>query len=1135
MVMLLKDSEAAVKSRSNIDVHGAFCTYRGQRFYQITNYHRMSNFFMSVVSAYDHWLFISSNGGLTAGRQHSDRALFPYYTEDKITDMAHCTGPMTLIKEKGQLWQPFQTNALVEDFDNRSLYKSTLGDQLFFSESRNGLTFEYGWSFSDLHGIVRTVTLRNESELPRDISFLDGLQNIIPANITAELQNDNSVLLDAYKSADCYQNNLAAFYMSSRLTDLAEPSESLLANSVWHCIEENRFSAKVCLSENAPKQFAANTNVDTNVRQRGQRGSYFITADITLAPGEEIQWMQVCEVTQDGPSIQQLIKQVSADGLFSQVNEDVRSGSHSLEQYLAKADGIQTSDDELATVHHQANTLFNIMRGGLFTQGYSIMRSDLLAFVSQRQKRLAVHDWWATVPESVSISELRDLLNTCQSTDLRRIANEYLPISFSRRHGDPSRPWNKFSINLKDADGAPIKDYQGNWRDIFQNWEPLALSYPKYLPSMISAFLNATTTDGYNPYRVTRNGIEWETPEPDNDWANIGYWSDHQIIYLSKLLELQVSMNPKWITENHHQAQFSYANVPYRIKLFTQLKDNPYDSIKFDDALNDLINSKVETMGSDGKLLQDSEQKVIHGNLIEKLLTLWLAKLSNFVPDGGIWMNTQRPEWNDANNALAGWGLSVVTVAYLHRHLLFMRKALREVKGTIEISESVFNWFEKIRSLYLHIPNQLDSKKRFGFLEASSNAADVYRAEVYAKGLSNVKASLALSGVVEFLDQVLPVLAATLHNNRRKDGLYHGYNILHLGDLAAEVTHLPLMLEGQVAMLSANVLNPSESLQLLNSLRCSDLYREDQHTYLLYPNKSLAQFIDKNCIESKDLRALNQSKPELLKHRILTESETGLFHFNANFRNAKDLAQRLSDVNIQEPDKLRLLDLFEKTFNHKSFTGRSGSFFGYEGLGSTYWHMVSKLLLAAQENWFVAHTEHSETAIELKKAYYDIRAGIGFNKTPEQYGAFPTDPYSHTPESGIARQPGMTGQVKEELITRLGEFGIRWQDGNVEIIHGLLAEHEFLTEPNSFNYLDVHDKWQSMPLEKGSLAFTLAQVPFVYRAVSGEQLKIQVITADETTFEMANNKLTPFVMKRLIERDGVIKEILVNYPCSNIG
>ena len=60
--------------------------------------------------------------------------------------------------------------------------------------------------------------------------------------------------------------------------------------------------------------------------------------------------------------------------------------------------------------------------------------------------------------------------------------------------------------------------------------------------------------------------------------------------------------------------------------------------------------------------------------LTEKLLTLLLAKLVNFVPGGGIWMNTQRPEWNDANNALVGKGLSIVTLSYLRRlHRLFRR------------------------------------------------------------------------------------------------------------------------------------------------------------------------------------------------------------------------------------------------------------------------------------------------------------------------------------------------------------------------------------------------------------------------------------------------------------------------------
>ena len=41
--------------------------------------------------------------------------------------------------------------------------------------------------------------------------------------------------------------------------------------------------------------------------------------------------------------------------------------------------------------------------------------------------------------------------------------------------------------------------------------------------------------------------------------------------------------------------------------------------------------------------------------------------------------------------------------------------------------------------------------------------------------------------------------------------------------------------------------------------------------------------------------------------------------------------------------------MFENVFHHNEFTGRSGTFFAYEGLGSIYWHMVSKLLLAVQE------------------------------------------------------------------------------------------------------------------------------------------------------------------------------------------
>ena len=74
-----------------------------------------------------------------------------------------------------------------------------------------------------------------------------------------------------------------------------------------------------------------------------------------------------------------------------------------------------------------------------------------------------------------------------------------------------------------------------------------------------------------------------------------------------------------------------------------------------------------------------------------------------------------------------------------------------------------------------------------------------------------------------------------------------------------------------------------------------------------------------------------------------------------------------------------MLELFEEVFNHKAFTGRSGTFKSYEGLGSIYWHMVSKLHLAVQECYLKAITEGADEKItgRLLDHYYEIEAGIG--------------------------------------------------------------------------------------------------------------------------------------------------------------
>ncbi len=102
-------------------------------YYKISNYDAMRPFFMSIVSNSNHWMFISSNGGLSAGRKDSDNSLFPYYTDDKITESAEVTGSKSIFiingPEKSQLWEPFSDRYDGMYQVSRNLYKNWQREQ----------------------------------------------------------------------------------------------------------------------------------------------------------------------------------------------------------------------------------------------------------------------------------------------------------------------------------------------------------------------------------------------------------------------------------------------------------------------------------------------------------------------------------------------------------------------------------------------------------------------------------------------------------------------------------------------------------------------------------------------------------------------------------------------------------------------------------------------------------------------------------------------------------------------------------------------------------------------------------------------------------------------------------------------
>ncbi|HAD59808.1 MAG TPA: hypothetical protein DCG12_11240, partial [Planctomycetaceae bacterium] len=251
---------------------------------------------------------------------------------------------------------------------------------------------------------------------------------------------------------------------------------------------------------------------------------------------------------------------------------------------------------------------------------------------------------------------------------------------------------------------------------------------------------------------------------------------------------------------------------------------------------------------------------------------------------------------------------------------------------------------------------------------------------------------------------------------------------------------------------------------LLDSLRDSSLYRSNQNSYLLYPDRRLPDFLSRNNISPHAVSGspLLQDLLAQKNRQIICRDVRGGLHFNGQFRNSTDLRAELQRLPEQfrhavEQEEDTLVKLFDELFDHRRFTGRSGTFFAYEGLGSIYWHMVSKLALAVVENFFraVDEDETPETIERLRDHFQAVRAGIGAEKTPEEYGAFPSDPYSHTPENSGVKQPGMTGQVKEDLLSRFAEIGAHVNDGTLRFRFELFDTDELLTEARDFTYYNV--------------------------------------------------------------------------------
>ena len=1091
---------------------GALTTWRGEDVYAITDSQLMEPFFVSVPSESDLWMFLSSRGGLTAGRVDADQALFAYMTEDRVHDSRHVTGPLTLLRvldgpEEGRVHRAF---AFDEEAPLRThLYKGVTGNSLGFEEEvpELGLTVSYRWQGCESLGWTRRVVVTNAGERALKLSVLDGLRDLQPFGVSAGLSQSSSCLVDAYKRAELMaESGLGVYALTSRIVDRAEASEMLRANIAW-CVGLD--GPRLLSLEQLPA-FREGRALEAELDLRGERSGFFATGELTLAPGESQTWWTVADVGLSHSEVVERARALTQGVEAAAIEGALDAATQTLRSMVASSDGVQETGDKVGDLHHFSNTLYNCMRGGLFLRDHEVPVGDLCDFALTRCAELSERQrqFFDGLDENTSVGALHREALATGDPSLSRWCLEYLPLRFGRRHGDPSRPWNRFSIKTQDADGEPILQYEGNWRDIFQNWEALSFSFPDFVEGMVARFVNASTYDGFNPYRITRDGVDWEVPDPEDPWATIGYWGDHQVAYLVRLIEQSVRVHPGRLAGLLDEALFSYADVPYRLAPYAALVEDPCNTISFDRDRDRRSRARSKERGADGQLLHDSNGEVLHVTLAEKLLVPALSKLSNLIPDGGVWMNTQRPEWNDANNALVGLGLSVVTACHLHRYLSAVRELFASAETDLRLTEEVAEWASDLAACLEAAgapEGETDPARRRALVDQLGGIFETYRDRVWEHGFSGLT-TMSREDALALIDRAAAWVAATIRSNRREDGLYHAYNLADFRDDGRlELGRLDLMLEGQVAALSSGLLDSEEAAAIGDALFESPLFREDQKSFMLYPSRELPGFLERNAVpaESVDGVPLLCELIEAGELSVLGVDANGVGRFHGDIANRQGLAAALERLAARPAwtdsvarDRDAVLELFEETFNHRAFTGRSGTIYGYEGIGCIYWHMVSKLLLALQENAHTARRLDSPQAEELAAHYARVRGGLSAGKSPAEYGAFPAEPYSHTRGDGRARQPGMTGQVKEEVITRFGELGVRVEGGCVRFDPSCLRSED---------------------LSGGELRFTFCGTPIEYVR---DQVGLSLIAADGEVTELSGMALDHEASAALLSRSG---------------
>lgn len=385
---------------------------------------------------------------------------------------------------------------------------------------------------------------------------------------------------------------------------------------------------------------------------------------------------------------------------------------------------------------------------------------------------------------------------------------------YSRKHGDPERDYNFFSL-------APeyYSQGNGNFRDANQNRRSDIYFNPRVGTFNIKTFFSLMQADGYNPLGV--EGTSFRVPASRAgelaDWLkdaaadhreelqelclgkftpgklisyiaanNVklnlgeeqfltgvfslaeqgieaafgeGYWSDHWT-YNMDLVDSYLDIFPDrkdWLL--YGEADYTYFDSPARVLprsekyVLNGEHVRQYGSLVHDEE-------KMQRFGVTAKSTNwlktgHGSGEVYRTNLFVKLLSLSLVKFATLDPYGmGVEMEGNKPGWNDAMNGLPGlFGSGMSETFELKRIVKFvLEEALESGAKEVSVPEEIADLLHEVNGLLSrHLAGELDT---FEYWDQSASARERYREEIRF-GISGAERTFQLSSLVTIYENML--------------------------------------------------------------------------------------------------------------------------------------------------------------------------------------------------------------------------------------------------------------------------------------------------------------------------------------------------------------------------------------------